>query len=167
MDMVRLEWAHIVAFDAADEKVLGPEHLLELTPQMTFRLQPYISLLELQYPVDELHLKVTELAEGHGELSNTLLRHRQRRAVLKFGVQRETIHLAVHRLKDWVYLRRLELSEFQLLTALRAGMPVGEAIESVFGNCEMDVDDLQEKMERWFHWWARDGWFCLPEEESK
>ncbi len=166
MDMVRLEWAHIVAFDAADQRVLGPEHLLDLTPQMVFHLQPYITLLELQYPVDDLHIKVSELAEGHGEVSNTLLRHRRRRAVLKYGIQRETIHLAVHRLNEWVYLRRLELSEFQLLTALRTGLPVGEAIESVFGNGDIEVADLPQKLEHWFHWWARDGWFCLPEDSQ-
>jgi hypothetical protein len=166
MDMARLEWAHIVAFDAGNQPVLGPEHLLELTPRMVFHLQPYISLLELQYPVDDLHIKVTELAEGHGEVSNTLLRHRRRHAVLKSSLKREPIHLAVHRLKEWVYLRRLELQEFELLRALRAGMPVGEAIEAVFADSESDVADLQAKLEHWFHWWAKDGWFCLPEESQ-
>ena len=53
LDMVRLEWQHVVAFDGPAERVLSPEDLLELTPQMTFRLQPYITLLALQYPVDD------------------------------------------------------------------------------------------------------------------
>jgi hypothetical protein len=166
MDMVRLEWAHIVAFDAGDEKVLGPEDLLQLTPERTFRLQPYITLLELQYPVDDLHIKVNEIAEGHGEASNALLRHRRRRAVLKYSIKREKLYLAVHRLKDWVYLRRLDASEYRLLRALQAGTPVGQAIDTVFGDSKMDLDELREKMETWFHTWARDGWFCIAEESS-
>jgi hypothetical protein len=34
LDMIRLEWAHIEAFDEKDKAVLGPEDLLELGPAM-------------------------------------------------------------------------------------------------------------------------------------
>ena len=33
LDMIRLEWAHIEAFDNAERKALGPEDLLELGPR--------------------------------------------------------------------------------------------------------------------------------------
>src|SRR4029077_1914931 len=52
LDMVRLEWAHIEAFDSSAAKVLGPEDLLELGPDFRAELQPYIRLLALNYPVD-------------------------------------------------------------------------------------------------------------------
>jgi len=166
LDMVRLEWAHVVAFDGAAEKVLGPEDLLELTPQMTFRLQPYISLLTLQYAVDDLHLKVSELAEGHGEASNARLRHRARRAVRRFSLQREDIFLAVHRVNEWVYFRRLEADEFHLLEALSGGKPVGEAIDGIFGESEAPLEELRGKIQEWFRAWAEGGWFCHPGDES-
>src|ERR1700758_5512494 len=51
LDMARLEWAHIEAFDNASEKVLGPEDLLELGPEFRAGLQPYIRLLAVQHPV--------------------------------------------------------------------------------------------------------------------
>src|ERR1700735_2748577 len=51
LDMVRLGWAHIEPFDNAERKPLGPEDLLELGPELVLALQPYIGLLELQYPV--------------------------------------------------------------------------------------------------------------------
>src|SRR5580658_11114929 len=57
LDMIRLEWAHIEAFDSAERKALGPEDLIELGPEMAIALQPYIRLLELQYPVDKLRVK--------------------------------------------------------------------------------------------------------------
>jgi hypothetical protein len=166
LDMVRLEWAHIVAFDGPAEKVLGPEDLLELTPEMTFRLQPYITLLALHYPVDDLHLRVSELAEGHGEASNAVLRHKERRAVRRFGMQREDVYVAVHRVNEWVYYRRMEPDEFQLLDALRGGKPVGEAIDKLFGESDLPLDELRGKVEGWFRAWAESGWFCHPGGES-
>src|ERR1700678_1253339 len=72
LDMVRLEWAHIEAFDNAERKALGPEDLLELGPEMAFALQPHIRLLELHYPVDELRIKVSEHSEEHGAASNAV-----------------------------------------------------------------------------------------------
>jgi hypothetical protein len=165
-DMVRLEWAHVEAFDGPAEKVLGPEDLLELDSRMTFRLQPYITLLALHYPVDDLHLRVSELAEGHGESSNAVLRHKERHAVRRFSLKPEAIYLAVHRFDDSVYYRRMDADEFQLLEALRAGKPVGEAIDLAFGASDVPLDELRGKIEDWFRSWAEGGWFCRPEGES-
>jgi hypothetical protein len=166
LDMVRLEWAHVVAFDGEAERVLGPEDLLELTPHMTFRLQPYITLLALEYPVDDLHLRVSALAEGHGDASNAVLRHKERRAVERFSLKREAVYVAVHRVDEWVYYRRLDAGEFQLLDALRGGKPVGDAIDSVFGESDVPLDELRGKVEGWFRAWAEGGWFCHPGGES-
>lgn len=80
LDMVRLEWAHIVAFDGAGEKVLGPEHLIELKPSLRMGLQPCISLLDLHYPVDELRVKVNAGQEGSTVTSNLALRKTRRAA---------------------------------------------------------------------------------------
>lgn len=162
LDMVRLEWAHVEAFDGPAGKVLGPEDLLDLDPQMTFRLQPYITLLALEYPVDDLHLRVSELAEGHGEASNVALRHNERRAVRRFSLRREPVFVAVHRLDNSVYYRRMDAGEFQLLHSLRLGRPVGEAIDAVFGANPLPLEELRGKLEGWFAAWAELGWFCHP-----
>jgi len=167
LDMVRLEWAQVVAFDGPAEKLLGPEDLLELDPRMTLRLQPYITLLALEYPVDDLHLQVSELAEGHGQASNAALRHKERRAVRRFSLQRESIYLAVHRIGEAVYYRRMDGGEFQLLDALRLGKPVGEAIDSVFGARPLPLEELRGKLEGWFSSWSECGWFCQPGGESR
>jgi hypothetical protein len=166
LDMARLEWAHVEAFDGPAEKMLGPEDLLELNPRMVFRLQPYLTLLDLQYPVDDLHLRVSEFAEGHGEASNAVLRHKERRAVRRFSLQRQAIHLAVHRIDDAVYYRRMEAGEFRLLNALGSGKPVGEAIDSVFGETSLPLEELRGKIEGWFSAWSELGWFCRPEGEA-
>ena len=146
--------------------MLGPEDLLELTPQMTFRLQPYITLLPLRYPVDDLHIKVSKLAEGHGEASNAVLRHKERRAVKRFSLQREDIYLAVHRVDEYVYFRRMEADEFRLLRMLSEGKPVGEALDLLLAESAATVEQLQSQLEGWFRGWAERGWFCQPGGES-
>src|SRR5580698_4303267 len=51
IDMVRLEWADIEAFDGAREEALKPEDLAELDfSRLRLRLQPYVRLLDLKYP---------------------------------------------------------------------------------------------------------------------
>src|SRR6266849_2240699 len=78
LDMVRLEWAHVEAFDNAAEKVLGPENLLELGPGFRAGLQPHIRLLALQYPVDNLRIQVNRASDERGAASNAALRQRRR-----------------------------------------------------------------------------------------
>src|SRR5258708_10853260 len=78
LDMVRLEWAHIEAFDNAAEKVLGPEDLLELGREFRADLHQYIQLLALQYPVDDLRIHVNRASEERGFASNAALRETRR-----------------------------------------------------------------------------------------
>ncbi len=162
LDMVRLEWAHIVAFDGESEPVLGPEDLLELDTSMTFRLQPYLTLLHLRYPVDDLRLQVNDRPEGHAGASNAVLRHKERRVVRRYSLKPEAVYIAVHRLDDVVYYKRLDPPEFRLLQALASGKPVGEAIDAVFENSAQPPDEIRAPMEEWFASWSRNGWFCRP-----
>jgi len=162
LDMVRLEWAHIVAFDGESEPVLGPEDLLELDTSMIFRLQPYLTLLHLRYPVDDLRLQVNDLPEGHAGASNAVLRHKERRVVRRHSLKPEPVYVAVHRLDDVVYYKRLDPPEFRLLQALASGKPVGEAIDAVFENSALPLDEIRGPMEEWFASWSRNGWFCGP-----
>jgi hypothetical protein len=166
LDMVRLEWAHIVAFDGQAETVLGPEDLLELDTSMTFRLQPYLTLLDLRYPVDDLRLQLNDLPEGHAGASNAVLRHKERRVVQRHSLKAEPVFVAVHRLDDIVFYKRLEPAEFRLLQALGAGKAVGEAIDSVFGDSAQPLEEVSRQMEEWFASWSRNGWFCRPGKAS-
>jgi hypothetical protein len=145
LDMVRLEWAHIEAFDNAAEKVLRPEDLLELGPRFRAGLQPYIRLLALQYPVDDLriHLKA----------------HARR-------LKAEQIFLAVHRLDFTVYYRRIAAEEYRLLATLREGQPIGRAISLAFENSPASTEEQRSMLEKWFAVWAELGWLC-PRARSK
>ena len=115
LDMMRLEWAQIEAFDDAAEKVLGPEDLIELGPDLRAGLQPYIRLLEFEYPVDKLLIQVNRASEEHEEASNAVLKQKYqgvaRRAI---RLKRERTHVAVHRMDFTVYYRRLAAEEFRI-----------------------------------------------------
>jgi len=161
LDMIRLEWAHIEAFDEKDERVLGPEDLLELGPGLRIGLQPHIRLVELRYPVDDLRVKVNAASEEHGTASNAKLKRTAGGLVRRIhSMPPEHIFLAVHRLDFMVYYRRLDAEEFRLLAALGKGLPVGKATEAVLEDSPVPVEELRRRVETWFAAWAEMGWLC-------
>jgi hypothetical protein len=163
LDMVRLEWAHIEAFDNKAEEVLGPEDLLELGPSFRTALQPYVRLLVLQYPVDDLRININQAPQEHGAASNAVLKHRDHNlARLVNQLKPELIFLAVHRLNFVVYYRRIASEEFRLLHALREGRPISEAIQTGFKNSSVLLDEQRSLLETWFATWAELGWLCPP-----
>ena len=167
LDMVRLEWAHIEAFDSAAEKALGPEDLIELGPDLRAGLQPYIRLLEFKYPVDKLLIEVNR-AEEHEGASNAVLRQKHdglARRVIR--LKRERTHLAVHRMDFVVHYRRIAAEEFRILNALREGQPVGHAIQYGFENSTASLSEQRGMLETWFAAWAELGWLCPPARVKK
>jgi len=161
LDMVRLEWAHIEAFDSAAEKVLGPEDLVELGPGFRAGLQPYIQLLELEYPVDQLRIEVNRASEEEGEGSNAVLKQKRHGRLRRAArLRRERTNLAVHRMDSTVYYRRIAAEETRILGALREGQPLDQAIEYGFENSSAAIDEQREMLENWFATWTELGWLC-------
>ena len=124
-DMLKLEWAHIEAFDAADLPPLSAEALAGLGEDPQLALQPHISLLEVRYPVDDLLLAVREHDREEEESGGNRaypIRHwvKPSRGVAKNVSQNaETIYIAVHRADYSVCYKRLEREAYLLLTALK------------------------------------------------
>ena len=161
--MIRLEWAHIEAFDEKDEPVIGPEDLLELGPSLRLGLQPHIRLIELRYPVDDLRVKVNSASEEHGTASNAVLKRKTGGMVRRIGGMRpEHIFLAVHRHDFMVYYRRLEGEEFRLLAGCGTVCPSARPWRPRSKNSETPVKELTSRVESWFAAWAEMGWLCRP-----
>lgn len=175
MDMARLEWAHIEAFDEAERKALGPEDLLEVGPELRAGLQPHLRLLELAYPVDDLRIEANawmeQQAGPHESASNAptgerVDRDRTAAARRYRRLRPRQIHLAVYRLDNVVFYRRLDAAEFQLLRAIGSGTAVGEALEltvTAHVTREEDLAGFSESVQEWFADWARLGWLTAPE----
>jgi hypothetical protein len=157
--MVRLEWAHIEAFDNAAEKVLGPEDLLELGPGFRAGLQPYLRLLALQYPVDDLRIQVNRASDERGAASNAALKQKHHDMTKRVNRSNaEQIFLAVHRRNFMVYYRRIDAEEYRLLSALRDGQSIARAIRRAFKESSASTEAQQSMLEKWFAVWAEFGW---------
>jgi hypothetical protein len=161
IDMARLEWAHIEAFDNAAERTLGPEDLLELGPDFRARLQPYIRLLGLKYPVDDLRIQVSSAGDERGAASNAAFKKKHGKTTGRaIRLKPDRIFVAVHRLDATVYYRRLANEEYLVLEAISREMPIEEAIEDAFEGGSRSVEEQQAMLEEWFGNWTRLGWLC-------
>jgi hypothetical protein len=169
LDMVRLEWADIEAFDGQAKPPLRAEDLRGINvANRQLSLQPYVQLLELHYPVDDLLLEVKHGDDTLDFASNAVQERRKRskvRAVAK--LEPSQIFLAVHRLDFSVYFRRTEPEEFALLSALRSGKKIEGAIELAFRKSSVPVADRAVFVQHSFQTWATLGWFCRPEENVR
>jgi hypothetical protein len=167
LDMVRLEWADIEAFDGQANIPIRSEDLQNMgAANLRLGIQPYVQLLELRYPVDDLLLAVKHGDEKADFASNAVQERRKQskvRAVAK--LQPAQIFLAVHRLDFSVYFRRIKSEDFSLLSALRSGKTVERAIELSFRGSAVPTDDRAAFVRRSFQTWATLGWFCPPEKQ--
>jgi hypothetical protein len=163
LDMVRLEWAHIEAFDGGYELNLTPADIESAGLELRVSLQPYIRLLELTYPVDDLLIEVHD-HEGDADTSSNAARQRQFRRRIRHYEQPEPerIYLAVHRMDDSVYYKRLQLESFRMLNALSKQKPLEQAIDIAFENSSMPEHERVVALQQWFGNWAELGWFCRP-----
>jgi hypothetical protein len=159
LDMVRLEWAEIEAFDEAARPRLTEADLPALGPDPHFQLQPHIRLLDLTYPVDDLLIKVRSELEESDIVSNAVTErvhsHSRRRRLPKPA----PIFLAVHRADNTVYFKRIDQEAFMILCSLRGGMTLSSAVDEVDWsgrNIEAAMADVQ----KWFAYWSAAGWFC-------
>jgi Putative DNA-binding domain len=164
LDIARLEWAEIEAFDGKVEPALRQEDLASAAgAKLKLTLQPYVQLLSFQYPVDDLLLEVRKTEEDTDFASNAFTEHHKRkrvRAVAKLKPGR--IFLAVHRIDYSVYFRRLEQEEFLILTALRKGKTLSAAVDSAFRKSKTAPEGRPVQVQTWFQAWATLGWFCRP-----
>ena len=165
LDMVRFEWAQVVAFDGPSKPPLPPDDVLDTPPsKLRLGLQPYLSLLELRYAVDEFLFAVKKRESDilRGEASNAFdsapkatKRHKRIR-----WPKPEKVHLGVHRLDNMLYYKRLEPEAFAILTALGSGATVEDACsEAVTASQRTDIY-WPALIKKWFENWSALGWFC-------
>jgi len=168
-DIVKLEWAEIEAFDGKAEPHLRPEDLAANSgANLRLRLQPYIQLLSFRYPVDDLLLEIKNSSEENEVASNAFQERRKRKRVQTVAkLKPAAIALAVHRIDNSVYFRRLEPEEFALLNELKQGRTLQKAVAQAFIETKIPPQELPALVQRWFHNWAALGWFCQPDQKTE
>ncbi len=168
LDMCRLEWAHIEAFDGPEAPALAPEDLAEPgRPDFRLHLQPHLQLLSLQYPVDDLALAINDSAGDNSAAASNAVgeRRKQRRVQAVARMKPRPIFLAVYRLENSVYYRRLQREEYALLAAVRRGLPLERCLVSAFRGSAMPAEDRPAAIEEWFHNLSLLGLFCRQPED--
>lgn len=169
LDMVRLEWADIEAYDAAEFPILTQGELAGMGEDPTFRLQPYVQLLDLAYPVDEFLLKVRETEEPQSDISSNIVMMDSAEAKphkKHLLPKAKKVYLAVHRQEFSVYFKRLNPEAFALVKALQQGQPLSQAIESSVDRTGKKLERIMEQLHDWFANWSQLGWFCRPPENE-
>ena len=167
LDMARFEWAQVVAFDDAARPKITTDDILDApAARLRLGLQPYLSLLELNYAVDKflLAVKKREADVLRSEASNTFeampqTSSRKRRVRVP---KRERLYLVVHRHDNMLYYKRLESEGFAILRGLQQGMTVEKACVAALAKSRRTDVDWASQIQEWFHDWSALGWFCRP-----
>ena len=163
LDMVRFEWAQVLAFDEAHLPPLRVDDLLGSDPsQLCLGLQSHLSLLELSSGVDEYFMAVRKENEErqHGTASQAHGSAPQRRSASRLPQPKlQSLQLVVYRYDAQIYFKRIEREAYLILRALRDGLPVSQALETALTEADASAD-WTAKIQSWFETWAALGWFC-------
>jgi len=160
LDIARLEWAYVEAFDNAEQRPLTSDDLSHCSGESHLALQPHVRLLELSYPVDDFIIAVHRAQPEANVASNAVTEGR------KAGIRRmapigpEATYLAVHRFDYSVYYKRLESEAYVTLRALSNGSNLGDALAEAFAGSSIPEQERPSRVQEWFATWAELGWFC-------
>ena len=160
LDVARMEWAFVEAFDSAHRNPLTLEQIAALDASSRLALQPHVQLLALDRAADELVLALHDRQKREpGEAGQTRGQASAAPAKLPYLRPRPT-WLAAHRVDLSVYYRRLEREEFLTLSAIGRGLPLAEALEAGFQDSRIHQPRRPQRVQTWFANWAELGWIC-------
>jgi hypothetical protein len=168
IEMAQLEWAQVEAFDGPQRPPIDPKKIARTAPgRLVLKLQPYLTLLELEYPVDELLRKASSLDHETSSASNAVSRDDAEEPAAKRRAPRlrprpspTPIFLAVHRVEFVVYFKRLEPRAFLLLKTLKDGTSLAQACDSALQDWDLPAEQAAAHVQAWFANWMQLGWFC-------
>ena len=164
-DLARFEWARVIVFDTASQPVFTVNDLLDVPAakqgKVKLALQPYLQLLQLDHPVDDFLLAIKrEAGLLRGDASNApsaLRRLKNRKAKLP---PRARTHVAVHRLDGQIYFKKLEPAAYRILTALRRGKTLEQALATGIPRSKKSRADWAPRVQGWFRSWMELRWLC-------
>ncbi len=166
VDVARIEWAFVEAFDNAENTPLTLEQIATLNGDSLLAVQPHVRLLALNYPADEVALALHNGEKRQASEAGVKHEGGDDEPARLPNLRRRAVWVAAHRVDFFVYYRRMEREEFQMLEAIRAGQPLGAALESAFNESRIAEPRRAGRVRTWFATWAELGWICAPDLES-
>ncbi|MGB8029982.1 MAG: DNA-binding domain-containing protein [Terracidiphilus sp.] len=160
VDLARMEWAFVEAFDAPERDPLTQRQIAALQGESKLTLQPCLQLVALGYPADDLVLELHRREKRQTSEAGVAPEEESGAKAAVPKLRPRPTWLAVHRVDLSVYYRRIAREEFQTLVALRDGRALGEAIEDGFAGSRIPQRQRPERVRQWFGSWAELGWIC-------
>ena len=158
VDVARLEWAYIEAFDSPTLPALNTGDFARLLPTSVLALQPHLQLLELRYAVDEVVLAVHKNRPATDIVSNAITERKESKRLRIPRLKRCPTYLAVHRYQDSVYYRRIDHEAFLLLSAIQEGEPITGVVERAMRASKLPAPDQAAKIREYFAHASELGW---------
>jgi hypothetical protein len=153
----------VEVYDGAALPLFTADDLLDANPvRLRLALQPYLQLLELNYPVDDFLIAIKKReALLRGDASNAPTGVRAEKASTVRLPKRERCAVAVHRLNGRIYFKRLDPSACKVLLAIRSGKPLAAALAAgIPARTKASGEEIAAQVQAWFASWMQLGWFC-------
>jgi hypothetical protein len=163
VEVARVEWAFVEAFDNGERTPLTVDQITTLDGGSRLALQPHVRLLALAYPADEIVLALHQRDKRQTSEAGVKQDETMEAPARLPKLRRRATWVAAHRVDFNVYYRRLESEEFLTLEAIRDGRPLVEALESGFAESRMVGARRLSRVGEWFAAWAELGWICSPD----
>ena len=151
LDMARLEWAQMEAFDGAQKRSSRPRSGRG-RGRRGLKLQPYIRLVACRYAVDDLLLEIQEARRFELRRSQTGVASgccRSARGMFHRGASRRLLRL----------LSAGGAGSISAAAALQAGNSLGDALEVAFAGSAVPQERWPALVQEWFSLWMNLGWF--------
>jgi hypothetical protein len=166
LDVVRIEWAFVEAFDNAERTPLTLDQIATLDGGSRLALQPHLRLLALDYAADDIALALHKDRKRNASEAGVKHEEGPEPPARLPRLRRRPTWVAAHRLENVVYYRRLEREEFLTLAALREGLSLVDALEAGLHETKKPAARRPALVQSWFGHWAELGWICAPELDS-
>jgi hypothetical protein len=163
VDIAKIEWAFVVAFDSAERTPLSLEKIAALDASSRLSLQPHIELMQLNYPAEDLVLELHQREKRQTSEAGVGSDEEDQPPAKLPRVRRKPTWLAAHRVEYSVYYLRLEREAWQILDALGQGKTLADAIEAGFADSRIPAARRAARLQKWFNQWAGLGWICTRE----
>lgn len=165
-DVARMEWAFVEAFDGAERDPLTLEQISTLDGSSRLELQPHLRLVALNFPVDDLVLNLHKHEKRQTTEAGVPQEDEEQAPAKLQTLRRRQTWLAAHRVDFSVYYLPLKQGEFLTLSAIRAGVPLAEAIEAGVISSRVPSSRRPRLVRQWFTRWSELGWICAPDLEE-
>jgi hypothetical protein len=166
LDVVRIEWTFIEAFDLAEREPLTLDQIATLDANSRLALQPHLRLIALDYPADDVVLSLHDHEKRQASEAGVRQDDAPAAPAKLPRLRRKPTWVAAHRVENSVYYKRLAREEFETLSAIRHGLTLAEALDAGFAESRAPAPRRAAMVRDIFSNWAELGWVSTPDIED-